>query len=275
MNIEQKVARHYTHGNLERAIRDGLKAMGLKPGQVHLDALAGVEEFHIGGRAATEDLAAQMRLAADASVLDIGCGIGGAARYLAHRHGCRVTGVDVTPEYVAVAQALSEATGLGDRVTFQTGSATALPLEDGGYDAATVLHVGMNVPDKRTMCAEAARVLRPGGMLAVYDVMRTGEGDLEYPVPWADAAETSFVADPGVYRACLEEAGFEIVAERERRAFALDFFARMRAKVAEEGPPPLGIHVLMGADAATKVANMVANLEHDRIAPVEMIARLA
>jgi len=272
-SIEERVARHYTHGALERAIREGLEAMGLDPAQTAPDALAGVEEFHIGGREATEDLVAQMGLREGAAVLDIGCGIGGAARFLADRHGCHVTGVDLTPEYVAVARVLSDAVGLGERLAFRVGSATSLPFEDGAFDAATVLHVGMNVPDKRSLCAEAARVLRPGGVFGLYEVMRTGEGELAYPVPWAATAETSFVESPAAYRACLESAGFEVLAERERRGFALEFFARVRARLAESGPPPLGIQVVMGAEASVKIANMVANVEAGRVAPVEMTAR--
>ena len=274
MNIERNIAAHYTHGALEEAIHEGLRAMGLEPAQMPLDALAGIEEFHIGGRAATEDIAAQMDLAETASVLDIGCGIGGAARFLADRYRCRVSGVDLTPEYVAVAQALSAAVGLSERVAFRTASATALPFEDDSFDAATLLHVGMNVPDKATLCAEAARVLRPGGVFAIYDVMRTAEGELAYPVPWAVTPETSFIEDAATYRACLEGAGFAIMAERERRSFALEFFAGMRARVAESGPPPLGVHILMGPHAPVMVANMVANLEQERVAPIEMIARL-
>lgn len=275
MDIETRIAGHYTHGSLDAAIRDGLSRMGRDPDGFTLEDLAGIEEFHMGGRAATEEIAAQLELAEDAAVLDIGSGIGGAARFLAERHGCRVTGVDLTPEYVDVARALSEALGLADRVSFMTGSATDLPVDDGTFDAATLLHVGMNVPDKRALAAEAARALRPGGTFVVYDVMRTGDQDPDYPVAWSAVPETSFLETPEAYRAALEAAGFSIAAERDRRDFAIDFFARMRARVAESGPPPLGLHVLMGAEAPTKVANMVAALEAGRIAPVEIVARRA
>jgi SAM-dependent methyltransferase len=163
--------------------------------------------------------------------------------------------------------------GLADRVTFHVGSATDLPFERERFDAATLLHVGMNVPHKDLLCAEAARVLKPGAVFAVYDVMRTGEGEVAFPVAWADTSAMSFLAYPATYRRALETAGFEVVTEEDRLDLALDFFRRMTARVAENGSPPLGIHVLMGPEAPRKVGNMIATLERGIVAPVEMICR--
>ena len=273
MTVEQDVAQHYGRGGLEQAILDGLKAMGREPDAIGPDDLAGVDEFHIGGRQATIDLAGQLGLRPGMRLLDIGSGIGGAARFFAARYDCHVTGIDLTPEYVTLAEALSHRVGLGDRVDFRVGSALELPFENGSFDAATMLHVGMNIADKRALFERVRQVLAPGGAFAVYDVMRTGGGDLSFPVPWAATPASSFVATPEAYREALGAAGFEVIAERNRRDFAIEFFRQMRARIAESGPPPLGLHILMGADAPTKVANMIANLEAGRIAPVEMICR--
>lgn len=271
--LEASVARHYTHGALERAIRDGLAGLGRSPDAATAEDLAAIDEFHIGGHQATVDLAGRLALAPGLRLLDIGCGIGGAARHFARAHGCRVTGVDLTPEYVEVGRALTRLVGLADRVEHRLGSALDLPVEDGAFDLATLLHVGMNIPDKAALCREACRVLRPGGRFAVYDVMRTGAGAIRFPVPWAGTAETSFVAAPADYRRALAEAGFALEAERDRRNFAIDFFRPMQARLAGSGPPPLGLHVLMGPEAPVKIANMIAMLEEGQIAPVEMIAR--
>lgn len=270
---EDEVARYWTHGSLERAIRDGLSAMGCDLDSVQPDDLAAVDEFHMGGREATVRLAERMGLEPGMAVLDIGCGIGGPARFIARQYGCAVVGVDLTPEYVAVAETLTRMVGLADRVTFRVGSATDPLFEAARFDAATLLHVGMNVPDKERLCAAAARVLRPGSVFVVYDVMRVGEGELMFPVPWAATPAMSFVADPATYRQALEAAGFEVTAQTDRRNLALEFFARIKARVAENGPPPLGVHLLMGPDASQKVANMVANLERGIVAPIEMICR--
>ena len=112
-------------------------------------------------------------------------------------------------------------------------------------------------------------MLRPGGILGIYDVMRVGDGELTYPVPWATSAEGS----PDEYRGALEKAGFRITAERNRRDFALEFFARLQASAsAAEGLPPLGLHILMGETAARKVRNMIENISENRVTPVELIA---
>lgn len=271
--LEEQVARHYTHGALGAAIDSGLQVLGRRADDLSDADLAGMDEFHMGGREATDALAQQLDLKPATSLLDIGCGIGGAARFFARQFGCRATGIDLTPEYVETAGALTRRLGLADRVEFRVGSALELPFADGSFDAATLLHVGMNIPDKGRLAAEAARVLKRGGVFAVFDVMQTAPGPIEYPVPWAADATTSFLAIPDEYRAALRAAGFEVTGERDQRKMALDFFARVRARLAASGPPPLGLHVLMGADAPVKIANVVALLDAGTIAPVEMIAR--
>lgn len=272
-SFEQEVVQHWTHGSLEEAIRNGLIASGCNLNRLQPDDLAPVDEFHMGGREATVHLAERINLKADVTVLDIGSGIGGPARFLAHGYGCRVIGVDVTPEYVEVAESLTRMVGLAGRVSFTIASATELPFDAESFDATTLIHVAMNIADKERLCAEVARVLKAGGVFGVYEVMRTSDGDLSYPVPWADTAALSFLATPANFRQALERGGFVVVAEEDRREFALDFFRRIRTRMIESGPPPLGIHLHMGPTASQKIANMIDNLERGLIAPVEMICR--
>jgi ubiquinone/menaquinone biosynthesis C-methylase UbiE len=273
MTIEQTVAQHYTHGSLEAALLDGLRRSGKNADRIDPDDLAPADEFHIGGRQATVEFADQLGLRPGMELLDIGSGIGGPARYFAHHRQCRVTGIDLTDEYVRVAAALSERVGLGDKVKFVQGSALALPFPPASFDGAYMLHVGMNIADKATLFALVKRALRPGGIFGVYDVMRIGPGDLAFPLPWARTAESSFVAAADDYRRLLRDAGFEVQKERERRAFAIEFFKKMQARVAESGLPPLGLHTIRGADFRDMVGNLVANLDNGLVAPTEMICR--
>ena len=268
------VERHYTHGRLIRAITDGLAALGKTPETVAVDDLSPADEFHVGGRTATDDLMKQLHLADDLRVLDVGSGLGGAARFVASRYGCRVTGIDLTEEYVETARALSRWTKLDALLSFHHGSALEMPFADGEFDRAYMLHVGMNIPDKAALFSEVARVLRPGATLAVYDVMRVGDGALAFPVPWAATPDISALATPDAYKAALRASRLEIVSERARRDFAIEFFHTLRARMAGAGgPPPLGLHLVMGADSRLKIGNMMANIELDVIAPVELIAR--
>jgi len=273
MAIEQAIAQHYTHGSLEAALLDGLRQSGKNPDRIDPDDLAPADEFHIGGRQATVEFADQLGLRPGMELLDIGSGLGGPARYFAHHRQCRVTGIDLTGEYVRVAGALSKRAGLTDGLKFVQGSALSLPFPGGSFDGAYMLHVGMNIEDKATLFGQVRRVLRPGGVFGVYDVMRIGTGELAFPVPWARTAESSFVAAADDYRRLLRDAGFAVQKERERHAFAIEFFKKMQARVAESGLPPLGLHIVMGADFPHKIRNLVANLEAGRLAPIEMICR--
>ncbi|HUT41487.1 MAG TPA: class I SAM-dependent methyltransferase [Gammaproteobacteria bacterium] len=274
MTDRQEVARHYSQGNLLERLRLALETTGKSAAGVSVDDLAPADEFHIGGRTASEDFISQLGLTAQHHVLDVGCGIGGTSRFVADRYGCRVCGVDVTPEFIETGRVLCDWVGLGERVDLQHGSALDLPFDDGSFDAAIMLHVGMNIADKQALFAEVCRILRPGALFGVYDVMQTGAGPITYPVPWSSAPGTSALATPEDYSAALEQAGFTLLARRDRRDFALEFFTEARRRMEASGSAPvLGVHIAMGDNAPLKIANMIGNITAGLIAPVEIIAR--
>ncbi|HWH13626.1 MAG TPA: class I SAM-dependent methyltransferase [Miltoncostaeaceae bacterium] len=274
MSLETSIQRHYTRPGLLDGIRDAIRAAGGDPARPTLDDLAPYDEFHLGGREATRMLIT--RLAAvvrpGARVLDVGCGLGGPARVLAHETGCEVVGVDLTEDFVAAGTALTAAAGLADRVRLVQGSATALPLDDGTVDAAWQLHVGMNLPDKAAVAREVHRVLRPGGVFVVYDLMGAGNGVLTFPVPWASEPAFSAVESPAAYRGHLEGAGLRVVDERDHRDVAVRFFDAMRDRMAQGLPPMLRPDVFVGSAAAERFANLGAAVRAGRITPVEMVA---
>ena len=270
---ERAVVRHYETSGLLEALRRGLAAQGLSPERLSVDDLAAADEFHIGGRQATVEFHDQLGWQEGDALLDVGCGLGGTARYVASRHGARVTGIDLTPEYVSTGQAVNEWVGLSDRIGLRVGSALDLPFADASFDGAYMMHVGMNIPDKPALFRGVARVLRPGAVFGVYDVMRAGDGEVAYPVPWAETADTSALAAPADYEGALAGAGFEVTASRDRRAFAVEFFERLRARLAgTDGPPPIGLHLVLGPSAQDKIRNMIAAIASGAIAPVEMVA---
>jgi len=269
---ENEVARHYGGSGLLDRIYSGLESAGIALDAVTLEDLAPVDEFHIGGRTATQHVVAKMGLDPHHHVLDVGCGIGGATRYLASEVGCRVSGIDLTPEFIDVARQLAEQTGLADKIDYETASALDMPFDDGAFDAAITLHVAMNIHDREGLYREVARVLKPGSVFCVYDVMK-GEADgFAYPVPWADTPKTSRLTTPDETAALLTGAGFEVGEIEDRRQFAIDFFRERMANVGD-GPPPLGLHLLLGPAAREKYSNMLANVENGCISPVVMMAK--
>jgi ubiquinone/menaquinone biosynthesis C-methylase UbiE len=271
-NVDTDIARHYTHGSLLQTILNALAAAGMDPAHLAADDLSTFDEFHIGGRAATIELADQMGVAPGMRLLDVGSGIGGPARYFAAHRECSVTGIDLSAEYCETAIELSARSGLGERTQYREASAASLPFDGAEFDGAYMIHVGMNLPAKRDVFRDVARVVKPGGIFAIFDIMRQGAGELAFPLPWANAANTSFVETTAGYVESLREAGFEIEKQRSRTDFAIEFFKKMMAAAAA-GPPPLGLSLVMGPTAPLKIGNLKRLVEQGILAPVEIVCR--
>ncbi len=259
----------YARGDIWATIASAIRAAGLDLDRLSLDDLAPLEEFHIGGRRASAELAEMARLAPGCRVLDVGAGLGGPARLLAARFGCLVTALDVTEEYCRAAQMLNRATGLADRVTVRQGSALALPFAQGEFDAVWTQHASMNISDKPALYAETRRVLRSGGTFALHDVHAGPVQPILFPVPWADVPSVSFLATPQETRSLVTSAGFELIEWRDRTQEAIEFF---KAWAAASQRPALGFRVYV-PDLAAKSRNQVRNLEGDRLRVTQAIVR--
>lgn len=257
--VAAKVAQHYTPGNLHGRILDALREAGRDVDALRSDDLKPFDALHIGGWQATEYVIERLGVARGARVLDVGCGIGGTARTLAVQRGAKVTGIDVTPAFVAAALDLSRRAGV-EGVEFMEADATALPFDAARFDAATMLHVGMNVADKAALFREVARMLRPGGGFAVYDVMRVGAGELTFPMPWIADPAASFVAEPQDYATAAEAAGFREEMREDLREGAVASVEQQLARVA-------------GTPMEPRFANAIAALSQGILAPVLMILR--
>lgn len=271
--MSDQVASHYGgKGQLADAIAASLRRAGKAPETVTTADLANIDEFHIRGRKATLELAERMNLRADSRVLDIGSGLGGPARTLAEVFGCHVTGIDLTPEFCDAAKTLSEWLGFGDRVDFQQGDATALPFGDDRFDAAMTIHVAMNIAAKDRMYAEARRVLKPGAIFAVYDVLE-GEGEeVLFPVPWAREPSISHLATPAATEKLLTEAGFEITEVQDSTEESQRWFEEKAASMAQAGGAPvLNAQTFLGNDFPEMARNQVRNLRERRIRTVAFI----
>ena len=267
-------AAHYDRSDIGQRIFEGLRAAGADPEAPTLDDLAPVEHFHTRARGASLDLLRLAALGPGDRVLDLGGGIGGGARLLAAEAGCRVTVLDLTEAYVEVGRDLTRRTGLEDRVEFVHGDALAAPFADGAFDGVWTQHASMNIPDKDALYAEAGRVLRAGGTLAIHEVMAGPGGPIHLPVPWARDPADSHLRPAEDVRATIAALGFREVAWEDQSAVSLEF-NRARVAAASGGFPPLGLHLLLGEDYGAMITNQVRNLEEDRIRIVMGVWRAA
>ena len=271
MSLDQVISRHYEHGSLEKALLAAVTATGKSTNGAlaHTD-LSAFDEFHIGGRQATADLSAQIDLPRGARVLDVGSGLGGPSRYFAAERGWKIDGVDLTPEYVEVAGRLSRKVGLAGAVSYRVSNAASLPYADATFDGAYMLHVGMNIPDKKSVFAEVRRVLKPGGLFAIYDIFRDTDGTFNYPLPWTSTPETNFIDRIAAYKELLRASGFRIEKERNRREFALAAFQQQRQRAAQGAQPT---QIAMGSTARDKTGNLAKLVMEGVASPAEIVSR--
>jgi SAM-dependent methyltransferase len=273
VNLPADIVAHYSHGQLQQRLEAALRADGVDAERLSLEALAPYDQFHGRGLEATVEVAGLMPARAQDHLLDIGSGLGGPARWFAHRFGCRITGVDLTPEFCALARHLTAQLGLADKLRFEVADALALPFPDAGFDGAYSMNVSMNIADKPALAREIRRVLKPGGWLLLSEIARGGGPEPDYPMPWAATAATSFLATPDQTRATLEAAGFDVRLLQSTRAQALAYGARAREAVARgEKPPHRAVMLVHGELAAAAMKNSARALAEASIEPIELLA---
>jgi MPBQ/MSBQ methyltransferase len=271
-DLTEGVKQHYARADLTNLILAALAKAGKDIERLRPEDLAPIDEFHIRGRQATLELAAAVGLDAGKHVLDVGSGVGGASRCIAHDFGCHVTGVDLTDEYCRTAAMLAERIGLSDRVSYRQGDALDLDFQDDSFDVVWTQHVAMNIPDKAALYREMYRVLKPGGALAIYDVLSGPTDPVLFPVPWARAPETSFLVTPEELRGLLEASGFTIERWDDTTDIARTWFTNLAKKIQTTGLPPLGFHLLLGRDFQLMAQNQRRNLEEGRIVLAQVVA---
>lgn len=260
-NVLDGVRDHYRATGLTERLKAALAVLGPDDQVLTPQQLGALDQFHTRGLAATNELAQLTGMTAAASVLDVGSGIGGPARYLAETFGCRVTGVDLSEPFVDAARYLTARTGQNEQVTFQTASALDLPFDDGRFDIVLLQHVAMNIADRAQLYREIRRVLTPGGKFASFDVV-LNRGEPHYPVPWARTPETSFLLTAAATCEAVEQAGFRALTLQDDTEAAKQWVIQLR----DAGPPPPpNLSVVMGPDFAQLAANLGRNLLEGRL----------
>lgn len=275
MKINEKhVSEHYGHGGLLERILEGLKKTSPNLENIQTLDLGPVEEFHIGGRESTQYLSDQMEFSSEEIILDVGCGIGGTARFISLTYGCQVSGIDLTPEYIRVAKKLTEMTGQDEKISFEEGSALSLPYDSEQFDKAVSFHMAMNISEREKYYQEVFRVLKPGGLFGMFDILNKKDGALDFPVPWAETAETSHLKNLAEMEFLLEQSGFKVEKAEDWTPNALAFLEKLKPKPGTP-PPPLGLHLVMGPTAKEKLTNIMGAIGEGLVGPHLILARKA
>jgi len=262
---------YYSPNDLYNKIIEGLHKLGTDLSDVTLDDLQPVDEFHIRGDTATKELIELAGFTPDLHILDVGCGIGGSTRRLAHETGCRVTGIDLSDEYIDTAQRLTQLLNMQERVKFHAASALALPFEDNSFDGVWSLQMNMNVDDKLSWLAETYRVLKPRSRAVLYEVCGNKNSPVHFPVPWAQDSSMSFLVPPQSFREVIMSAGFDIVVWNDKTDLAKKAFAEVKEPIGEPALPILGVYMLVGNDISTKAYNLHRNLDEERVSLIETV----
>jgi SAM-dependent methyltransferase len=260
MSGEHAIAHHWGKGDVYARIVSALEKTSKSLDALTVQDLAPVDQIHACGLLATIDLGDRLPIKANHHILDIGCGLGGPARYLAQRFHCQVSGIDITKPFVEAANKLTHLLGLDDRVTIVHGDGYQLPYADSVFDGAYTQHVTMNAADRAQFFAEAYRALKPGAFFALTEHGLGPTGKPHYPLAWSEDGRGSYLVSPVGTRLLLEAAGFAEIVLEHTGAQYLAAYKRGMEMAVKGAVPPLGAHILMGETAPQKIQNAARNI---------------
>ncbi len=273
--METHVRDHYNVQDLIKKIDAGLTDAGKDIQQLHIKDLALVDQLHTGGAQATLSLVKKTCINPEDHILDAGCGLGGSSRLLARTFGCRVTGIDLSASYIDAAQILSQRTGLSHKNYFLSGSILDLPWNNSTFEAVLCQHLLMNIKDKHAAAQEFFRVLKPGGVLMLHEIVQGDKQDLALPVPWAASADISFLVSKDSLIQAFVCNGFRLEAFVDATETGTRYWQKVKefAQKHADTPRLLGPHLVFGPNARDFPFTMAKNFASGSIGLIEAVLK--
>jgi ubiquinone/menaquinone biosynthesis C-methylase UbiE len=261
----------WTRGDLYSRINQAMSDSGLNNKKLEIEDLFPIDQYHARGIGATKDLGKRMPITKNQKILDVGCGLGGPARYYAKEFKCHITGVDITPSFIEIGNNFNRLTSMSTMVDLYVGNGEKLEFEDEIFDGAYSQHVTMNISDRMKFFSEIYRVLKKGSFFAFTEHGLGPEGDPIFPLPWADNQEMSFLLPLENTNAILKEIGFQNIKIIETGDKYIAGYEKLIQKQPKSEKPTLGIHVIGGSSMHERSINSMRSIKENRTLPFEIV----
>tara|TARA_B100001559_G_C16452752_1_gene600126 strand:- start:626 stop:1450 length:825 start_codon:yes stop_codon:yes gene_type:complete len=268
--ITNKVILHYDIKDISKNILLALREEGIDISSLSSKTLTRMDQFHTRGIKANKELTNLVTPKKSMHILDIGCGIGGPARYLASEYGCRVTGIDLINSYIEVANMLTKLCHLDSLVSFRHANALNLPFNDNSFDMVWCQNVSMNIEDKDTFYDEIARVIVNDGYLVSTEMSAGKNNSPYYPLPWARGPEISFLCSQIDMRTKIESTGLKIIKWKDTSLEAIKSLENAAKKTPKT---KLSLSLIAGNDIDERMANAGLSLIDEHLSNITIVAK--
>ena len=273
MVSKSDIENFWTRGDIFSRVHQAMSDAGLINKKLNIEDLFPIDQYHARGIAATVDLGKRMPIKKNQRILDIGCGLGGPARYYANEYECIITGIDITPSFIEIGNEFNKITSMSNKVELKIGNGEILDFENETFDGAYSQHVTMNISNREKFFTEAFRVLKKDGFFAFTEHGLGQEGDPIFPLPWADSSEMSFLLPPQKTISILKDTGFSDIKIIETADKYISGYEKLIKLKTENKNPVLGIHVIGGDSMNERSTNSMKSIKENRTLPFEIVCK--
>ena len=273
MTKSNDLKQFWTRGNLHLRVREAMIEANLIDKKLEIEDLFPIDQYHARGIAATVDLGKRMPISKGNKILDIGCGLGGPARYYAKKFECFITGIDITPSFIELGNEFNQLTSMSNKIDLKVGNGEILELEDNTFDGAYSQHVTMNVAQRDRFFSEAYRVLKKESFFAFTEHGLGPIGEPIFPLPWANTESMSYLLTPNETILLLNEVGFYDIEIIETGDKYMSGYEKLVNQTNTKKTPILGIHVIGGTSMKERSINSLNSIKEKRTFPFEILCK--